>query len=486
MQWNEDYRKKYEVPTGTYVGRSPYMRSSMDMGEPLPPPPPPPAPNSSSARITISKAMPDMVTAGEEFPVTLTVQAEGNADNVVVRDTLPEGVMHIRSEPPAAMEGNQLVWRLGRLKDNAPVRVRAWLRAERPGSLVNCASASVEPNICVPFIVGQPNLTIEKSGPATAVVGATVIYNIVVKNTGTSTAKNVVVSDPVPSGYSHASGQSELSVNIGDLAPGQSKALSATFKANQRGKVCNVATATSSNAGKVSDDACTTVQQPGLKVTKTGLEKQIIGRKVEYQITVQNTGDMDLANVNVVDTAPENTSLIAAPGASINGNRAAWTTSVPGGGSQSFTVTVIGRVAGNLCNNVTASSMGLSDSAQACTTWRGVAGVLLEMVDDLDPIQVGENNTYTFRVTNQGFADIHNAKLVAEFDKEVDPISSPQGSVSGKTVTFPTVANIAPKTSVTYTVVVKGAAVGDARNKATFTSDELKSPVVEEESTTVY
>src|SRR5882672_1611556 len=76
LQWNEDYRKKYEVPTGTYVGRSPYMRSSMEMGEPMPPPPPPPAPtpNSSSARITISKAMPDMVTAGEEFPVTLTVQ----------------------------------------------------------------------------------------------------------------------------------------------------------------------------------------------------------------------------------------------------------------------------------------------------------------------------------------------------------------------------------------------------------------------------
>jgi uncharacterized repeat protein (TIGR01451 family) len=292
----------------------------------------------------------------------------------------------------------------------------------------------------------------------------------------------------VPDGFTHASGQSELSVNIGDLAPGQAKALSATFKANRRGQICNVATARSSNAGSVSDDACTAVQQPGLKVFKTGTARQIIGRKAEYQITVQNTGDMDLANVSVVDNAPQNTSLVAAPGATITGNRAAWTTSVPAGGSQSFTVSVIGRVEGEACNTVTASASaaGLSDSAQSCTAWRGVAGVLMEMVDDLDPIQVGENNTYTIRVSNQGFADIHNAKVTAEFDNEVTPISSPQGTVSGKSVSFPVVATIAPKMSITYTVVVKGASVGDARNKATFTSDELKSSVSEEESTTVY
>ena len=37
------------------------------------------------------------------------------------------------------------------------------------------------------------------------------------------------------------------------------------------------------------------------------------------------------------------------------------------------------------------STMGLKDSAQACTVWKGVTGVLLEMVDDPDPIQVGED-----------------------------------------------------------------------------------------------
>jgi uncharacterized repeat protein (TIGR01451 family) len=112
--------------------------------------------------------------------------------------------------------------------------------------------------------------------------------------------------------------------------------------------------------------------------------------------------------------------------------------------------------------------------------------VLLEVVDDPDPIQVNETTTYTIRVTNQGFADITNVKIVADFDEEVTPVSTAQGSVSGKRATFPAVSRLAGKQSATYTITVKGAKVGDARNKITLTCDELKTPVTEEESTTVY
>jgi len=82
---------------------------------------------------------------------------------------------------------------------------------------------------------------------------------------GTTTARNVVVTDPVPQGM----GGSPVTVNVGDLAPNQSKSLTVTFKATQRGRFCNVATAESSNAGKVSAEAAR-VQQPGVKITKEG------------------------------------------------------------------------------------------------------------------------------------------------------------------------------------------------------------------------
>ena len=90
------------------------------------------------------------------------------------------------------------------------------------------------------------------------------------------------------------------------------------------------------------------------------------------------------------------------------------------------------------------------------------------------------------KVTNQGFADIHNVKIVANFGEQVVPVSTAQGTVSGKSANFPVVATLAAKQVVTYTVTVKGATTGDSRNKIILTCEELKTPVEEEESTTVY
>lgn len=485
FQWNQDYRKKYEVPVGTYTGRSPYMRSNMDVVVQAPVPAPEYA--SSWGSVRISKNMPSQATLGSEFMAELIVKAEGNAENVVVRDTLPEGLVYLRSEPAGIQEGNQIVWRLGTMQNNATSSIKLWLRADKTGSLANCTTASVEPHVCTPVFVGKPELTIEKTGPATTTLGSTVTYTIVVKNTGTASATGVVVTDPVPNGMSHSSGQPELSVNIGNLAAGQTKTLSATFKADKRGRICNVATVSSSNAGRTSSETCTLVQQPGLKVEKTGTAQQIIGRNADYEVAVFNTGDMPLKNVAVVDTAPLGTAIASAPEAAITGNRASWT--IPElnvGERKSFNIKLTGQTGGSLCNSVTASGGGVSDSAQACTTWRGVAGVLLEMVDDPDPIQVGENCLFTIRITNQGFADIHNVKTVLECDESVKPVSSEQGTVSGQTVNFPIAAVIGPKATLTYRVTVKGIKAGDSRNKTVITCNELRAPVGKEESTTVY
>jgi uncharacterized repeat protein (TIGR01451 family) len=362
-------------------------------------------------------------------------------------------------------------------------RIKITLRADKEGTIINCASVSADPRVCAATIVGKPVITIDKTGPETALLGANVTYNFTVKNTGSAVAKNVVITDAVPEGLS---GQ-PVTINAGDLAPGQSKTGSATFKTTRPGKVCNTATANSSNAGTVSDEACTVVLKPGLKVEKSGTKEQILGRNADYEIVVSNIGDTVLNNVVVSDTAPAETSISAAPSGSISGNKATWTIAeLKPGAKWTGTVKLTSKVAGTHCNTVTASTGSLSDSAKACTLWKGIAAVLLEVVDDPDPIQIGETTTYTIKVTNQGFADIHNVKIAASYGDMVKPVSSPQGTVSGQSVSFPVVAVVAAKQTVTYTVVVKGASAGDSRNKIALTCDELRTPVDEEESTTVY
>ena len=306
-----------------------------------------------------------------------------------------------------------------------------------------------------------------------------------VKNTGTSVAKNVVVTDKYPAGLG---GVAEKTFNIGDLAPGQSRTIPVKLKAAERGRHCNVAVATSSNAGTVQDDACTTIVKPGLKLVKTGDDKRFINKQASYKLVASNTGDTELTGVVVTDTAPAQTKIVSAPGASIAGNTATWNVgSLKPGEKKEFAVVLTSTQAGKWCNVASVNtSQGLRENAEACTTWVGISAILVEVVDDPDPIQVGESTVYTIRITNQGNADLTNINTVAQYAKEVTPVSSQGGTVDGKTVKFPTVPRLGAKQSVTYTVTGKGAAEGDHRLKVVVTEDQLLSPVVEEESTRVY
>lgn len=457
---------------------------------PAPPPKPTPAPapkvgcsEATGGLVRMSKTMPAEANLGSEFMAELNIVAQGCAGNVVVRDAVPDGASFVRSEPAATVEGNQLVWKIGNMDAGQTINAKVWFKADKEGTLLNCAIVSADPRVCGSTFVGKAMLTIQKTGPETANMGSDVTYSIVVKNTGTSIAKNVMLVDAVPEGMS---GQ-PLNVNLGDLAPGQSKTTPVTFKATKRGKVCNTASANSGNTTKVTSEACTVVLVPGLKVEKTGMEKQILGREADYQIVVSNTGDTVLKNVVVTDTAPTDNTIASAPGATIAGNKATWTIAeLKPGAKHTASIKLGSKVAGTHCNKVTATSGTLSDSAEACTVWRGIAGVLLEVVDDPDPIQVGETTTYTIKVTNQGFAAMHNLKIVANFATQVTPTATAQGTISGKTVTFPNVPSLEAKGVLTYKITVKGASVGDSRNKIALNADELQTPVDEEESTTVY
>jgi hypothetical protein len=184
---------------------------------------------------------------------------------------------------------------------------------------------------------------------------------------------------------------------------------------------------------------------------------------------------------------PAESSIVAAPGATLSGNKATWfVPELKPGAKITHTVKMTSKVAGTVCNNATATVGSLSDSAKACTVWKGIAAVALEVVDNPDPIQIGENTLYTIRVINQGFADIHNVKLVATFDDKTAPIRTDKGTISGRTVTTSVVPTLASKQVLTGTITVKGVKAGDSRNKVVLTCEELNSAVEETESTTVY
>jgi uncharacterized repeat protein (TIGR01451 family) len=114
-----------------------------------------------------------------------------------------------------------------------------------------------------------PALSVNKTGPARAIAGATAAYRITLTNVGDATATGVTLTDIVPPGMmlvGRPAGTTVAGKNVrwtlGDLAPNQSVSATVRLRSSRTisGRRCNLARATSTNAAQVEDRACTTVR----------------------------------------------------------------------------------------------------------------------------------------------------------------------------------------------------------------------------------
>ncbi len=155
------------------------------------------------------------------------------------------------------------------------------------------------------------------SESVTVTPGSSVDFSVVVRNTGTVTAKNVVVTDPTPAGYNFTFNPR----SIGDLAPGQSSApIIFTAIYNGPNQSVNTALAKADNTPQVSDTASVSpraITPPpavrSLSITKVvrdvttsyGPSVNVSnGSTVQFQIRVTNTGNTVLNNVRLTDALP--------------------------------------------------------------------------------------------------------------------------------------------------------------------------------------
>jgi uncharacterized repeat protein (TIGR01451 family) len=120
----------------------------------------------------------------------------------------------------------------------------------------------------------------------------------------------------------------------------------------------------------------------------------------------------------------------------------------------------------------------------------GIPALLLEVVDNPDPVEVGSGTTYTIRVTNQGTANATNVviqSMLADGEELVQAGGATAASASGAQVQFAPVPVLAPGQVVEFLVEVKAVkATGDVRFRTMMNADQLTDAVREEESTRLY
>jgi len=116
-------------------------------------------------------------------------------------------------------------------------------------------------------------------------------------------------------------------------------------------------------------------------------------------------------------------------------------------------------------------------------------GVLLEVVDLVDPLEVDAEGTYVITVTNQGSQAIDNIAIIATLPEQLEYLSSEgptEASAEGQVIRFAPLETLDAEEEVEYRLKAKAVGVGDIRFQLELTTDQSPEPIRETESTNLY
>ncbi|MFC1663416.1 hypothetical protein ACFL04_04650, partial [Patescibacteria group bacterium] len=289
--------------------------------------------------VEIDKDGPLVGEAGEEITYSVDWSTSGNSpiDSLIITDTLPADTVFVSASDGGVEAGGVITWDLGAQSPgvSGSFTVTVTLAAD----LLQGDTVTNESEICAEVFesvvqeglllicddddttttIVKPILEIEKTVVGDAIFynpGDTVTYSVVVTNVGDATAKNVVMIDTLPAGFTHATDDSTvLTFNLGDMIPAES--ITTTFDVlidqdQSADFYDNTATADADNTDPVFDTATVEVRipqvlapEPILEIEKT-VDKSFVnpGDTIVYTVKISNVGDGIAENVILVDTLP--------------------------------------------------------------------------------------------------------------------------------------------------------------------------------------
>jgi uncharacterized repeat protein (TIGR01451 family) len=277
----------------------------------------------------------DILTYKLEVSNTGTVAA----NDVVLSVDLPPGLAFSDSTPSTS-GSNPLTWKLGTVFPGQPSRVEFKVIPNQPGThplkatLAANGIKAVEENLSR-VLVGEPKLSLLKTGPAVRSADRDAVYFLTVSNSGTTPATNVEIFDDVLSTPSLRSNIQVVSVSddgkltgndvrwqIGTLNAGSRRTVSLTLRPVKGA----YATAAFDNSARVQADRgltatafCKTefVTPAGLTLDiEKGADPIAVGKTTVFTLRLRQIGAASSRSVGLTVTLPDELQYVDASGPS--------------------------------------------------------------------------------------------------------------------------------------------------------------------------
>ena len=430
--------------------------------------------NTASADVTVPEIIPDKIVDitnpnfGDAVTYTVTVTNNGiwDANNVVVKDVLGEGLKFVSAtgEYTWDEDSRTIIWIVDLAKGESKIFYVIAV-VESYGVLTNDVTVgdkSASVGVVVPEIT--PDKTVNITNPN---FGDKVDYTIKVTNDGIGDANNIVVKDVLGEGLKFVSATGEYTwdedsrtiIWIVDLAKGESKIFYVIAVVESYGVLTNDVT-----VGDKSASADVTV--PEIIPDKTvSIANPNFGDNVTYNVTVSNDGIGDANNVVIVDRLGEGLTFVSA---SDNGvwdpvkRTVTWIVDLAKGESRTFYVNATVSGYGNVSNSLVVGNKTASVNVT-------VPEINPNKTANIENPNFGDNVTYTVTVTNDGIGDANNVvvkdtlgkglKFISAtgnytFDEATNTITWIVDLAKGESKTFKVNATVSGYGNVTNTVIV--------------------------------
>jgi len=183
---------------------------------------------------------------------------------------------------------------------------RAAGSSEASGGSANTADSPLPAVDRLPLGKQSVAVTVDVQAPASMNLDKEAILKLIIRNTGTSDAFNVQVDDELPEGLQYVSSQPDmhptggqhLIFRINTLPAGSDRVVTIKVKPTKTGPFDHAATVRFETGCK----SRTRVLEPKLKVdiiANPTVGKVLKGQSVEFQVSIQNTGDGPARNVAI-------------------------------------------------------------------------------------------------------------------------------------------------------------------------------------------
>lgn len=455
----------------------------------------------ASANLAIAKTGPATATAGSTVTYTITAANLGPsvAERVVITDTLPADATFVSASGGGTLAGRVVTWpTIATLATGASQDFTLVITAPpTSGAFTNVAavtSSTPDPNPDnnrAAFTTGgtpipTADVAVVKTGPATATVGETVIYRILIGNSGPAEAQSVIVTDTLPAGASFVSASDGGTLignvvtwpTIASLPSGVPRTFTVTLALPVVGTAINVAAATTtttdSDPANNRDEASTAVgASADVSITKAGPATAAPGSTVTYTLTVTNNGPSPATAVVTTDTLPAGTTFVSATaGGTLSGNIVTWPAiaSLAASESQTFTLVVTAPTASGAFTNIAAVTSATPDdnagNNRASVTTTDAPPTMADISVTkraLVAARASASLSYQLTVANSGPATAENVVLTDTLPPGATFVSATRGgTVAGNVVTWPAIASLASGASEVYALVITPPATGGA------------------------